>query len=125
MKTILIAFVFIATLSLSEEYKTLKEYKQNFHNVSNKSPNRDTAPTEIEKKYKNFIEISYYDINEMDTDLLEKKYGLDLWLCIGDGICIFKAKKEKNCEIIIERIKKEEPAINSVKKYFRYEFKPF
>lgn len=124
MKIILILFVLIVALSAGADYEKLKEYKKNTNSTMNKTNMRYSQHLEIENKYKNDIEITYHDINNMDTDLLERKYHIYLWICLGDGICIFKSKKDEDIEKLIQKIKTEEPNINTVKKYFRFEFKP-
>ncbi|MBU0719729.1 hypothetical protein KJ877_00145 [bacterium] len=111
--------------SANAEYEKLKEYKQNSKNTLNKSQKNTSEASEMEKKYKNYIEISYKDINTMNTEQLEEKYGIYLWLCIADGICVFKSKKNQDMDLLIQTIQKEEPDIDRVKKYYMDQFKPF
>lgn len=121
IKTVLLILL-CASYLFGADYKALQEYKENYKAKSNVVEFRSV---EKESKYKNYVQIIYNDINKMNTDMLQSKYGLYLWQCIVDGVCVFEYKGTNNIEFIIEKIKSEQKDIKYIKKYGQFQFIPF
>jgi len=118
-KGIFIVFITLFSMNVSADYEVLKAYKTD---VKNQPIVKSSA--KVQRDTQLYI-VDFKDINKMDTELLEFKYGLKLHECIADGICIFKldAKQtqQKECNLIIQN----ESNINSIIKYLPYEFKSY
>ena len=114
----LIVIIAVLTLSLNADYEKLQEHKKAYKNDLYNKPQKQIS---IMKK-RNLIEIKYYNINDMQTELLEKRYNLTLWLAIADGICIYKYTGKESINKVIYDIDKDILNIKSIKRYEKYNF---
>jgi len=115
--------IIIAILSVlcNADYEKLKEYKHSCKFCIHTDLHQQAAAADKT----NLIEIKYYDINDMQTELLEKKYGLVLWLAIADGICIYKYVGNDDIYVIIKQLRKNIANIKSIRKYKKYNFNSY
>lgn len=120
MKQLLLIFIFLSA-GHAEDYTKLLQYKQNF------KKNQRVEKRVLKKKghYANYVQIIYYDINDLDTYTLEKKYNLELYYVVADGVCIFIYKGKLPLQKIITRIKSLHKEIKDIRKYKSYQFKTF
>jgi len=118
MKISLIILLFISTVMAQDRFEKLRVMKQSVQamRVSKRSQ---------EATHNKLLEIKYFDINNLNTDYLEKHYSLDLQQCIADGICIFKYNGKENMHKVIDAIQRNEKKISSVRKYQKYNFTLF
>ena len=79
------------------------------------------SSNEIEK----LIQISFYNINNLDTYRLKKDYNITLRLNIADGILIFKYDGNEELGTLIKKVKSQEKDIKSIKRYKRYNFRAY
>ena len=118
MKISLIILLLLSGAIAQDRFEKLREMKQSVHTI-------DAARQSQEDSCNKLLEITYFDINNLNTDYLQKQYDLYLQQCIADGICIFKYNGKENTEQVIHKIQKNEKKIRSVRKYQKYNFKPF
>ncbi len=117
-----LSIVFLLTLVstlLSADYEGLKAYKERV-----KLQPKVLESTAFEETNSYFI-IDFKDINKMDTFALEEKYGLKLFECIADGICVFQFLYAQTQRLPSAEILQKEANIRSIKAYKTYEFKAF
>jgi len=114
----IIVITAVLTLSLNADYEKLQEHKKAYKNDLYNKPQKSI----LVRKETNLIEIKYYNINDMKTDLLEKKYNLILWLAIADGICVYKYTGKESINKVIFDIDKDILNIKSIKRYEKYNF---
>ena len=117
MKKIILFLVFLA-LAHAEDYSKLLEYKQKYrHSTAVKQRALQQG------KYANYVQITYYDINNLDTFSLKQKYNLELQTAIADGVLVFIYHGNMPIEKVIQKIKSQEKQIKDVRKYKSFHFK--
>jgi hypothetical protein len=114
-----IALFGVIYVNLYADYEQLKAYKRAVKTQINikKSPSFQADSS--------YFVIDFKDINKMNTFKLEKKYGLQLFQCIADGICIFKFINSPTQHLQSKKIIQEESNIQTIKLYKAYDFKAF
>jgi len=118
-KTIFLLLVTILSINLSANYEALKAYKAD---VKNQPIFKSSAITQTDTRL--YI-VNFKDINKMDTELLASQYGLKLYECIADGICIFKLDTNQTQQKELDFIMQNESNIDSIVKYLPYKFKVY
>ena len=101
-----------------DRFEKLREMKQSAQTIS-------VMKNTQEDSHNKLLEIKYFDINNLNTEYLEKQYSLFLQQCIADGICIFRYNGDENIYQVIQEIQENEKKIRSVRKYQKYNFKVF
>ena len=114
----IIIIMALCVFTVSADYERLKEYKREYKDSLHHKAKKSISIM----KETNLIEIKYYNINDMQTELLEKKYNLTLWLAIADGICIYKYTGKESINKVIYDIDKDILNIKSIKRYEKYNF---
>ena len=114
----IIMLMVLCILASSSDYERLIEHKKQYKNSANTQAQKLTSMM----SEMNLVEIKYYDINNMQTELLNKKYNLTLWLAIADGICIYRYSGKEQINSIIYKLKKDILNLKSVKIYKKYDF---
>lgn len=118
-KGIFIVFLTLFSMNVSADYEALKAYKAE---VKNQPIVKSSA--KVKRDTQLYI-VNFKDINKIDTELLESKYGLTLYECIADGICIFKLDTNQTQQKELNLIIQNETNINSMREYLPYEFKTY
>jgi len=79
-----------------------------------------------EKNYTltDMVQLRFVDINQLDFDYLENRYGFSIEYCILDGLCVFKNTKNLTQEQI-KMIEKEEKNIRFIRVHRKYKMKPY
>lgn len=118
-RMLFLLFLTVFVVSLSADYEGLKVYKAAVKN----QPSLKKS-TKIDRGRQLYI-VNFKDINNMDTVLLDSKYGLKLYECIADGICIFKLDTNQTQPKKLHSIVQSESNINSIVEYLPYKFHSF
>jgi len=118
-KTIFLLFLTVFSINVSADYEVLKAYKAD---VKNQPIVKSSA--KVQRDTQLYI-VDFKDINKMDTELLESKYGLKLHECIADGICIFRLNTNQTQQKELNLIIQNESNINSMTEYLPYKFKAY
>lgn len=80
----------------------------------------------VEKNYTltDMVQLRFVDINKLDFDYLENRYGFSIEYCILDGLCVFKNTQNLTRKRL-EMIEKEERNIRFIRLHRRYNMKPY
>lgn len=70
------------------------------------------------------VQIRFNNINLLDFDYLEKRYGFEIEHCILDGLCVFKNTKNYD-KRMLEHIRKNEFNIKMIRVQKSYLLKPY